>query len=335
MRAPWLWIPPQLAHDISPWALPVAALFGKHPQPLRPISWRGLQFINPLGIAGGVDKSGRSLLSWQKLGAGFVEVGTITPLPQGPNPGVILNRSLLHRALWNKMGFPNVGADQAFSQLSRVRKNLRVPLLVNIGKNRTTSNEDAASDYIKCLQKLAPVADAFVINISSPNTQGLRDLLTPQYLHKFFEPIMQARDSQNLKMPFLVKLSPDMTPEELEVALDTTYKLGMDGWILTNTTVSRPEGIDFPKDGGLSGEPLKELSRDNLRRAIAALGARKNGRIVISAGGVSSADDAADRLALGADLVQIYSALIFEGPWLFQKLIHQLQQNADENTLIS
>lgn len=326
MRKPWLWLPPQLAHDIVPWALPVAsALFAKPTPEYKPFSWRGLHFANRLGIAGGVDKAGDSLLHWQKLGTGFLEVGTVTPLAQSANPGKILARDLNHQAVWNKMGFPNRGAGHLHVNLQRTKQKLTVPLFVNIGKNRNTSNEHASQDYVRCMEVLAGTADAFVINISSPNTQGLRQLQTPAYLKSFLAPIFEFKSSRNLSQPVLVKLSPDLNDEELANILDVTLDFHADGWILTNTTSSRPAGIKFSPEGGLSGAPLKDLSLNILRRSLVHLGSRRKNQLIISVGGVLTSADVEERIRLGADLVQIYSALIFKGPLFFLRTLADLR----------
>jgi len=325
MLKPWLLLPPKFAHDVVPWALPVAAqIFKNEDLQYRPFQWRGLHFKNPIGIAGGVDKTGRNLVHWQQLGVGFLEVGTITPKPQSANPGKIVDRSVALKAVWNKMGFPNEGAQFCRDKLQRAHHDIRVPLFANVGKNRSTDNKDAQHDYNLCIDMLRDNVDGFVINVSSPNTQGLRDLTSKGYLQNFLGSICEYKARTNLKKPLLMKLSPDMNSDELQTALDVSLDLGIDGWILTNTTSSRPAGVHFPVEGGLSGAPLKEKSVDNLKACLQYLGPRKGDRLVISVGGISSAADVRERLQLGADLVQLYSALIFEGPRLFQKIIRGL-----------
>lgn len=323
---PWLLLPPKWAHDLGPWALPViSALCKKKNYSYNEKYWRGLCFRNPLGLAGGADKDGHSLLSWQNLGVGFLEVGTVTPLPQAANPGKILDRDISQKAVWNKMGFPNAGADRLHQKLQSIRSRITVPLFINIGKNRTTSNEDAANDYVQCLNKLADLGDAFVVNVSSPNTKDLRELLKRENLQKFLTPIIAAKNNLRQKKPLLLKLSPDMPHESLLEALKTTLDMDLDGWILTNTTLTRPPQIHFPTDGGLSGEPLKNISFENLQKASLFLQKQKGDRLLISTGGIGSSDEVLRRLDAGADLVQIYSALVFEGPLLFQKILANLR----------
>ncbi len=323
---PWLLLPPQLAHDLGPWALPIISTFCKVKNPQwNQRRWRDLTFRNPLGLAGGADKTGHSLLAWQKLGVGFLEVGTVTPLPQNSNPGKILDRDISRKAVWNKMGFPNSGAAALEKKLKTIKPQLQVPLFVNIGKNRNTANNLAAQDYVTCLQTLWTQADAFVVNISSPNTKDLRELLQPENLQRFLQPIIVARNDLGKQKPLLLKLSPDMDSDSLENALQTSLTMDIDGWILTNTTVSRPSGVSFPSEGGLSGAPLRDLSLNCLNNALTFLKQRKEDRLVISTGGISSAEDVRQRLEAGADLVQIYSALVFEGPQFFGRLLKDLQ----------
>jgi len=286
-------------------------------------SWRGLNFPNPIGIAGGVDKVGKSLSSWQALGAGFLEVGTVTPLPQSANPGKIMDRSLKDWALWNKMGFPNGGAKAAETHLRSFKKNATVPLFVNIGKNRQTPNASAHEDYISCMKLLAPYADVFVVNISSPNTKSLRSLQTESFLRDFLEPIVAFRDKAAKSTPLLLKMSPDLDLTELETLISTSKSM-VDGWILTNTTQARDSGSPFPDVGGVSGGPLKKLSRDRLCQTIERLGADRDGKLIVSVGGVMDAEEVQWRLSHGADLVQTYSGLVFEGPGFFKKVLRAL-----------
>lgn len=325
LTRPWLWLPSQLAHDVGPYALKAITLGRSTNTPeWRPFEWRGLQFKNRLGIAGGVDKTGKSLSAWWKLGPGFIEVGTVTPKEQGPNPGKIMHRQTNAFALWNKMGFPNKGLDVLSSTLSGLPRPYPTPLFVNIGKNRWTENDKAHEDYIACLAGLGHYADVFVINISSPNTKGLRGLQDRDALSAFLEPLVEYKSSQGLTQPFLLKLSPDMSEDELRSTLEVSCEFGLDGFILTNTTQSRPSGINFPAEGGLSGAPLAELSRKQLCLALEILSSRRDGKLIISAGGVTSPTEALARIELGADLIQTYSGIVFGGPFFFLKTLRNL-----------
>jgi dihydroorotate dehydrogenase len=322
---PWLWLPSRLAHDLVPHTLPLAAkIFKKGSDEYRPFQWRGLSFKNPMGLAGGADKSGKSLTAWENLGVGFLEVGTVTPEPQGPNPGKIMDRDLKHSALWNKMGFPNPGLEALISQLEK--KSFKVPLFINIGKNRWTKNEEAYHDYAACMKGLHKFADAFVVNLSSPNTKGLRDLLEKKPLQEFLENTAGQMKELKIDKPLLLKLSPDMTQEALQTTLESSANF-VDGWILTNTTKSRFPGCPFPaEEGGLSGEPLKTLSLQALK-AAQPIKQKHPDKLLISVGGVGSAEDVKERLESGADLVQCYSALVFHGPGFFRNVLSQLQSN--------
>lgn len=323
---PWLWLPSQLAHDLAPKILPLAARLSSKPLPYRPTTWRGLTFSNPIGIAGGVDKSGATLLSWQKLGAGFLEVGTVTPVGQEKNPGKVMDRDCKQEILWNKMGFPNAGALYTLTYLQSIKPQIHAPLFINIGKNRTTKNEDASQDYIRCLDQLHTVADAFVINISSPNTQGLRELLKPAALLDFLRPITSHRSRYCANTPLLLKLSPDMSQEEIQICIQVSAELDIDGWIITNTTLDRTQAPHFPQEGGVSGRVLAQRSREVLAQVMTVLGNHKKDRLVISVGGISGASDIKERLDMGADLVQVYSALVFQGPYFFKKTLKKLHQ---------
>lgn len=316
---PWLLLPPQWAHDLGPFALKLYSLLHSGPTPeWKSFTWNNLTFKNPLGLAGGVDKNAESLDEWWNLGAGFVEVGTVTPRPQSANPGKIMDRDMDRKALWNKMGFPSHGADEVFFNLRHYEQK-KTPVLVNIGKNRTTANEEAGEDYLYLIQRFKPQADAFVVNISSPNTKGLRDLQGKEALNKLLAPLVAASHSTDYK-PVLLKLSPDLNDENLEDALTVAVDLGIDGFVLTNTTLSRPQGSPFPSEGGLSGAPLKALSGQILQKSLQILGKHRSGKLIISAGGVLTPEDVFERLQMGADLVEIYSALIFEGPGFFRNV---------------
>lgn len=317
---PWLLLPPQWAHDLSSLALPLYSLvYGQKTPHWNSFTWRDLHFANPLGIAGGVDKNADHLDDWWKLGCGFVEVGTVTPRPQEPNPGKIMDRDLHLQAMWNKMGFPSAGADETFFNLAGYAPNYRTPIFVNIGKNRHTPNEEAVNDYVTLIDKFRPFADAFVVNISSPNTKGLRDLQSKENLSNLLGPVLE-KVSHFEPTPVLVKLSPDMGEELLSETVQHCQQLGIDGFVLTNTTLSRPSGCHFPAEGGLSGAPLKDLSKRALQIAVESLGKKREGLLIVSAGGVLSAEDVFERLQMGADLVQIYSALVFHGPGFFHEV---------------
>ncbi len=313
---PWLWLPPEWSHALAPRVLPLLALCAsKGSSRWKPLTWKGLNFENPLGIAGGVDKEGTQLLAWQNLGAGFLEVGTVTPRPQGPNPGLIMDRDLNTLSVWNKMGFPNPGAESVKKQLLKIESKIKVPLFINLGKNRDTENQEALKDYSLAFQILKDCADTFVVNISSPNTKGLRDLQGREHLRNLLAGLRQIASDKKL----LLKLSPDLTSDSLKEALDLGVQEQMDGFILTNTTLQRNLGSPYPIEGGVSGAPLKNLSRFALEQTVKHLGNIKKDYLLVSVGGILDFEEVQWRLQNGADLTQVYAALVYSGPLFFQK----------------
>lgn len=309
----WLNFSSEVAHEASFWALPIySRLFGlSKPPTWQPFTWRGIHFPNRLGLAGGMDKNGEHVMDWWRLGAGFVEVGTVTPRPQSPNPGKIMDRNNDLFAVWNKMGFPNKGSKEIVANLRHLPIK-RSPLFVNIGKNRDTENQRAQDDYLQLIAEFKNEADVFVVNISSPNTKDLRLLQEESRLKKFLEPLVGAGKAAG--KPVLLKLSPDNSSTDLAQVIQNADSIGIDGYVLTNTTLQRAPGLEFPADGGVSGKPLKLLSEDALQTCIDCLGARRKDKLIVSVGGVMDAADVKKRLQMGADLVEAYTALVFNGP---------------------
>lgn len=319
------YIPTGLAHQLAPFAISMAAQKLPTEAPVwKPFDWKNLYFPNRLGIAGGVDKNAELLTTWPRIGAGFIEVGTVTPYSQKSNRGKILDRDWKAQNLWNKMGFPNHGSDEIFFNILREQDSLKLPLFINIGKNRTTANEYAHNDYLFLTERFAEMADALVINVSSPNTQGLRDLQARQALSSLTQKVV----SMAAKVPVLVKLSPDLSETALAESLEVCAESGISGFILTNTTLSRPTGCPFPNEGGLSGKDLAELSKKSLRTALRVLSADRQKYLLVSVGGVLTPQDVAERLEMGADLVQTYSALVFHGPTFFRDVATWMQSEA-------
>lgn len=314
----WKFLPARLAHEMAPIGLSIAAeIWGEEkPKEWNPLVWKGLHFPNRIGVAGGVDKNAEQGLHWQRLGAGFIEIGTVTPEPQEANPGKIIGRDWKKKNLWNKMGFPNEGAKLTRLSLERWRADLKIPLFINLGKNRWTPEDKAAVDYQIVMTEFYSSVDGFVVNVSSPNTTGLRDLQKSQQLKALCSALVPLARGK----PVLVKLSPDMDEEGLRDSLSAALEAGVSGFVLTNTTLSRPEYCEFPKEGGLSGQSLNATSKIQLERTLRHLGSRRQGLLVVSTGGIMNLEDVKERLAMGADLVQVYSALVFEGPRFFQKL---------------
>lgn len=316
------YIPPGLAHKLAPFALSLYKPEDSKTPVWKPFSWNNLYFPNRLGIAGGVDKNAELLQVWPLLGAGFVEVGTVTPYAQKPNSGKIIDRDWENKNLWNKMGFPNEGSEDVYFNILKEKDEYRIPLFVNIGKNRTTALEYAKSDYQFLAEKFKTVADALVVNVSSPNTQGLRELQNESTLRELISSVAKASD----KTPVLVKLSPDMNEVDLHSSLAACFEGGAQGVVLSNTTLTRPANCPFPPVGGLSGGDLTALSKKNLLSALKFLGSDKKTRLVISVGGVLTAQDVLERLEMGADLVQTYSGLVFNGPGFFRDVASKIKQ---------
>ncbi|MEA2164673.1 MAG: dihydroorotate dehydrogenase [Thermoanaerobaculia bacterium] len=266
----------------------------------------GMSFPSPIGIAAGFDKNGLLMPMLAALGFGFVEVGTVTLRPQPGNPRPRMFRYPEQKALINRLGFNNDGADAVAARLASWQRT--VPLFVNIGKNRDTPLEGAADDYGACAAKLAPFADAVVINLSSPNTPSLRELQRPEHL----EPIIRAVRGGR---PLLVKIAPDVEDALLEEICDVCTRLA-DGMICTNTTIARPFAAS--EAGGLSGVPLMTPSTSVLARVRARVGPSFP---LIGVGGIFTADDVRAKLAAGADLVQVYTGFVYEGPMIVRRLM--------------
>ncbi len=318
-------LPAQLAHDMAPRSLRALSAF-KSPESFtwRSNHWKGLHFKNPLGVAGGVDKTGQLVDVWQKWGAGFTEVGTITPKPQKANPGTVVMRDWDKKLLWNRLGFPSPGFNTVLESLKQFQRTPSFPVFVNIGKNRETPLEKAFEDYGLLAKEFKDLADVFVINVSSPNTQGLRQLQQSEYLRDIIKAVRSNAD----KTPCLLKLSPDLEQGDLERVLTAAKDSKIDGFILTNTTLQRPDGSHFPSDGGLSGQYLSQISKKFLRQALSILGSEKDQFLIVSAGGILNSDDVKERLDLGAQLLQVYSALVFSGPQFFKRTYQELHRKA-------
>ena len=291
--------------------------------PSKPVHAFGLTFKNPIGLAAGYDKDGVAVRGLAALGFGHIEVGTVTPKPQAGNPRPRVFRLAEDEAVINRMGFPSRGAEFVRKQLSVISDRSSVVVGVNLGKNKDTPLEEAARDYIELIKVFAPLADYLTINISSPNTVGLRRLQSREMLKNLLSQIDLERETWDLKRPILVKISPDLSDEELDDVIGVILDKKMDGIIATNTTLSR-EGLRSNlkgEIGGLSGSPLKGRSEAVLSRVVKLA----NGRVpIISVGGIASPDDAKKRLALGASLVQVYTGLIYRGPGLVREILKSL-----------
>ncbi len=293
----------------------------------------GLDFPNPLGIAAGLDKNAEAYGAFGALGAGFVEIGTVTPRPQKGNPKPRLFRLPKDHALLNRMGFNNEGVEAIVERIRERKGGTMVG--ANLGKNRDTPNEDAANDIAVSLKELQPWVDYFVINVSSPNTPGLRELQEKEALKRVLDRSFEALKASNSSRPLLLKLSPDLELPVLDDLLGVAQEMGVDGLIATNTTVSR-EGLrtsetvlDRFGQGGISGAPVVDKANTSIRY----IKDRTRGRMpVIGVGGVMSGSDALDKLEAGADLIQLYTGLIYEGPSLMKKILRAILQDRKQQT---
>ncbi|MBZ9750813.1 quinone-dependent dihydroorotate dehydrogenase [Deinococcus sp. HMF7604] len=282
----------------------------------------GQRFASPVGLAAGLDKNGVAVPAFGALGFGFLEVGTVTPLPQAGNDRPRLFRLPEDEALINRMGFNNAGAAALHARLSGLRTRA-VPVWVNIGKNKATPNEDAAQDYRRCVAALQDVADAFVVNVSSPNTPGLRALQAADDLAALVREVLAEVEAGRVRTlsvpPVLVKLAPDLHPADFEASVDAVVNAGAAGLIVSNTTLAR-DGLSHPAQreaGGLSGRPLTARATALVRAAFR----QTQGRVpIVGVGGIFTPQDAYDKIRAGASLVEVYSALIYRGPGLVREL---------------
>jgi dihydroorotate dehydrogenase len=326
-------LPAELSHDLGLQGLRLlhrCGLIGwlRQVVPALPVTVFGLQFPNPVGLAAGLDKNADYLAALGALGFGFIEVGTVTPRPQAGNPQPRLFRLPAERAIINRMGFNNKGVDHMVTQLAR--RQYRGILGVNIGKNLTTKVENAADDYLHCLRKVYAYADYIVVNLSSPNTPGLRSLQFGEQLESLLTTLQAEQQllaqQQQRQVPLLLKIAPDLTQDEITSIAATVCKVGIAGVIATNTTLSRTGVEQSPlatEAGGLSGAPLAAASTGVLTQLTQALAGRLP---VIGVGGIVEGRQAADKVAAGAALVQVYSGFIYRGPALIRDVVLAITQ---------
>jgi len=346
---------PELAHQLTLQAIRLAGNFpptnwllrGLYKAPPKPVQAFGLTFKNPVGLAAGYDKDALAIKGISALGFGHIEVGTVTPRPQPGNPRPRIFRLPEDEAVINRMGFPSRGSEFVQKQLNPslresiieryigfvIPSRIRAPKIINkgnvilginLGKNKGTPNEEAVLDYLELLQCFAPYADYLAINISSPNTVGLRQLQGRVMLEGLLTQLHAQRQLEEKKLdkriPLLVKLAPDLSEKELDDAVDVSLDNHMDGIIVTNTTLAR-EGLRSKyrgESGGLSGSPLRLRSEAVLCQAVKRVGGKVP---IVSVGGIMNPEDAKRRLELGATLIQIYTGLIYEGPGLVKRTL--------------
>jgi dihydroorotate dehydrogenase len=323
---------PETAHHLSMEALKAAEKCGVlgmiYPteELVAPVEVMGLKFPNRIGLAAGLDKDGDVIDALGRLGFGCVEIGTITPRPQAGNPKPRLFRLIPHEAIINRMGFNNPGIDIGVENV-RKSKTFQGVIGFNIGKNKDTPNENAADDYLTCLRKAYPVAGYIAVNLSSPNTPGLRDLQGAEASARLLEVLKNEQQKlaaeHGKHVPLLFKVAPDLEEPQIRDLSQVFLNGGLDGLIATNTTLDRHAVADHPRAGeagGLSGRPVFEKSNEVLRAFSSHLG----GKIpIIGVGGISSLDDAREKIRAGAALVQIYTSFIYQGP----KLVREIARN--------
>ena len=309
-----------------------------------PIHAFNLEFKNPVGLGAGFDKNAKYLRELETLGFGFVEIGTVTPLAQEGNPPPRLFRLPKDKALINRMGFNNDGVKVVAQRLktwrdretSNVKRQSHSPLTThhsrliiggNIGKNKATPNEDAWKDYAICFNELHPYVDYFVVNVSSPNTPGLRELQEKESLRRILLHLLMINNGKANSKPVLLKIAPDLTDEQLDDVIDLALDIKLDGIVATNTTISRDGlihqlGIGNQEPGGLSGAPLKQKSTE----IVKYIHQKANGQIpIIASGGIFSFVDAQEKFKAGASLVQVWTGFIYEGPAIVRRICRFLQ----------
>jgi dihydroorotate dehydrogenase len=288
----------------------------------------GLKFPNPVGLAAGFDKNAQLVDEFSHFGFGFIEIGTVTPRPQPGNDKPRLFRLPADQAIINRMGFNNQGAEVAAHRLKNHKSNIIIG--GNIGKNKDTPNEQALSDYEKCFDALFDVVDYFVVNVSSPNTPGLRELQDKEPLQKLLSALQQRNAAKPKPRPLLLKIAPDLTESQLNDIVEIAINTQLSGIIATNTTISR-EGLETHLSdlqeigaGGLSGKPLKERATEVIRYLRANLPESVR---IIGVGGIMTPEDALEKLQAGADLIQLYTGFVYEGPGLIKAINEKLVIN--------
>ncbi|WP_027708490.1 quinone-dependent dihydroorotate dehydrogenase [Zooshikella ganghwensis] len=332
-------LPPELAHDAGLTAIKTGQTLGLTrffmPQiPECPVKLMGLTFPNPVGLAAGMDKNADCLDGLGNLGFGFIEVGTVTPKPQPGNERPRLFRIPEKQAIINRMGFNNKGVDHLVEQV--VRRKYSGIVGVNIGKNLTTAVEQANEDYLTCLRKVYLAADYIAVNISSPNTPGLRTLQFGDSLKQLLSRLKTEQQTLAKRYgcyrPLALKIAPDLTDDEIMLVADAVCDQGFDGIIATNTTIDKQQVSDYKhgqETGGLSGTPLKEVSNKVISALRSELGPDFP---IIGVGGIMCAEDAVQKIKSGADIVQIYSGFIYQGPTLIRDCVLEIKKSLEKET---
>jgi dihydroorotate dehydrogenase len=307
-------------------ATPLNLLY-KQSVPNKPVEVMGIKFPNPVGLAAGLDKNGECIKAFEAMGFGFVEVGTVTPRPQPGNDKPRIFRLAEANAIINRMGFNNKGVDYLVDQV--IKAKFSGVLGINIGKNKDTPDENAKDDYIHCMRKVYDHATYITVNISSPNTPGLRSLQYGEALNELLSALKAEQTSlaeqYGKYVPVAVKIAPDLTAEEVDSIAQCLIANNIDGVIATNTTLARDKVAHLQfgdEQGGLSGAPVKEQSTKVIQLLSKAL---DNKLPIIGVGGIASGSDAQEKIAAGAKLVQVYTGFIYQGPELVKEIVHSLK----------
>ena len=320
-------MPPERAHDLALGAMDGLARLGGERFMPSPVEDKrrvmGLSFRNAVGLSAGLDKNGDHIRGLAAMGFGFVELGTVTPVGQPGNPPPRLFRLPAHEALINRLGFNNQGVDYLCEAVMTARQHVDIPIGINIGKNRDTPLEQAAADYCHCLHAVHAIADYVVVNLSSPNTPGLRSLQAGRELTGLVRRLQEEQGALEAeagrRVPLVVKIAPDLTDDDLRGLVDALLECGIDGITATNTTIdhSRVAGSRHAKEtGGLSGAPLRARATEVVRQVRHQAGPDLP---IIAVGGIMSPADAVEKMEAGANLVQIYTGLIYKGPRLVRE----------------
>jgi dihydroorotate dehydrogenase len=320
-------LPPEWVHHASLAAMtktPLTALiepFARHDFPSLEKKLFGLTFPNPIGLAAGFDKNAEGVMAWPKLGFGFMELGTVTPRPQPGNPLPRIFRLPAEQGLINRLGFPNVGVEEIARRLEKIKASNRwpkTPVGLNLGKNKDTALTDAGRDYLACFRRTRDLADYFVVNVSSPNTPGLRELQQGQFLDSILGPLRE--EDPAAKAPLLIKIAPDLIETQIADVVNAVEKYRLAGIVATNTTINK-SGLSVQEEGGASGRPLTARSTEIIRTVH-----RLTGGLVpiIGVGGIFNAADAREKLEAGASLLQVYTGFVYEGPLLTRRICEGL-----------
>ena len=320
-------LPPEWVHHVSLEALtrtPVARLIeplAHHNFPNLEKKLFGLTFPNPIGLAAGFDKNAEGVTVWPRLGFGFMELGTITPRAQPGNPRPRVFRLPIEQGLINRLGFPNVGMEEIAQRLEQIKNAGHwpaTPVGLNLGKNKDTPLAEAGRDYVSCFRRLQNLGDYFVVNVSSPNTPGLRELQQGQLLDSILAPMRE--EDPEAKHPLLIKIAPDLSEEQLEAVVIAVEKYRLAGIVAANTTIDKT-GLTLQEEGGASGRPLTKRSTEIIRSLHRLTGGHVP---IIGVGGIFNAADARKKLEAGASLLQLYTGFVYEGPLVARKICEGL-----------